>query len=378
MIYFDNSATTKPYQEVLESYLTVSSDYFGNPSSLHGIGAQAENLLTKARTQIANLLDVKASEIFFTSGGTESNNMAIKGVAMKHRTRGRHLITTAIEHPSVAKAMKQLEQLGFDVTYLPVNRQGIVSVSDVEKAIRQDTILVSIMHVNNELGTIQPITEIGRLLKNYPKVLFHVDAVQSIGKVPLNLHQWGIDLCSFSAHKFHGLKGTGFLFIREGVQLDPLLAGGNQEWKRRSGTENVAGAVSSAKALRLLLEKSKTGTLMMKNIQSLLTDGLHEINGINVQTVPSIAAPHIVNFTIDGMKAETFIHLLEKDTIYASTTSACSSKNQSPSKTLLAMGVSEQEALRSIRLSLSFDNTEEEAWFVIKTIKKASLQLRKE
>ncbi|MGG5254765.1 cysteine desulfurase family protein [Neobacillus sp. SM06] len=378
MIYFDNSATTKPYREVLESFLTVSSEYFGNPSSLHGIGAQAENLLTQARTQIADLLNAKASEIFFTSGGTESNNMAIKGVAMRHRNRGRHLITTAIEHPSVARAMEQLEQLGFEITYLPVNRQGMVMVSEVEKAIRQDTILVSVMHVNNEVGTIQPINEIGALLKNYPKVLFHVDAVQSIGKVPLHLHEWGVDLCSFSAHKFHGLKGTGLLFIREGVQLDPLLAGGNQEWKRRSGTENVAGAVSTAKALRMLLEKGKTGTLMMKRIQSLLTDGLYEIDGVQVQTSPSIAAPHIVNFTIDSIKAETFIHMLEKDNIYASTTSACSSRKQSPSKTLLAMGVSEQEALRSVRLSLSFDNTEEEARFVLKAIKKAIWQLRKE
>ena len=378
MIYFDNSATTKPYREVLESFLTVSSEYFGNPSSLHGIGAQAENLLTQARTQIADLLNVKASGISFTSGGTESNNMAIKGVAMRHRNRGRHLITTTIEHPSVGRAMEQLEQLGFEITYLPVNRQGMVMVSEVEKALRQDTILVSVMHVNNEVGTIQPINEIGTLLKNYPKVLFHVDAVQSIGKVPLHLHEWGVDLCSFSAHKFHGLKGTGLLFIREGVQLDPLLAGGNQEWKRRSGTENVAGAVSTAKALRMLLEKGKTGTMMMKRIQSLLTDGLYEIDGVQVQTLPSMAAPHIVNFTIDNIKAETLIHMLEKDSIYASTTSACSSRKQSPSKTLLAMGISEQEALRSVRLSLSFDNTEEEARFVLKAIKKAILQLRKE
>ncbi|XJZ26495.1 cysteine desulfurase family protein [Bacillota bacterium Lsc_1132] len=377
MIYFDNSATTKPYREVLESFLKVSSEYYGNPSSLHGLGAQAEKLLAQARGQIADLLQVKAAEICFTSGGTESNNMAIKGAAMKHQNKGRHIITTTIEHPSVSKAMEQLEQLGFEITYLPVTSQGMVMTKDVEKAIRQDTILVSVMHVNNEVGTIQPISEIGGLLKQYPKVLFHVDAVQSIGKIPLDLKQWGVDLCSFSAHKFHGLKGTGLLFIREGVLLDPLLAGGNQEWKKRSGTENVAGAVSAAKALRMTLEKSKAGIAKMKRVQKILVEGLQEIGGIKVQTPLSQAAPHILNFTMEGIKPETFIHMLEKDEIYASTRSACSSKKKLPSKTLLAMGIPEQEAERSIRMSLSFDNTEEEARFVVEAVKKAVLQLRK-
>ena len=229
MIYFDNSATTKPYQEVLDSFLKVSSTYFGNPSSLNGLGSQAEKLLTQAREQVADLLNVKTTEVFFTSGGTESNNLAVKGTALMHKQRGRHLITSSIEHPSVSKAMEQLEENGFEVTYLPVDNQGRVYIGDVEKAIRNDTILVSIMHVNNEVGTIQPIKEIGNLLKKYPHVLFHVHAVQGMGKIHLKLHGFGVDLCSLSAHKFHGLKGTGALFIREGIKLAPLLSGGEQE-----------------------------------------------------------------------------------------------------------------------------------------------------
>lgn len=377
MIYFDNSATTKPYHEVMESFLKVSSDYFGNPSSLHGIGAQAEKLLSHARVQVAELLGTHPSEIYFTSGGTESNNTAIKGAAMMHRNRGRHVITSAVEHPSVSKVMEQLEQIGFDVTYLPVNHEGRVSVEDVESAIRQDTILVSVMHVNNEVGTIQPIAEIGALLKKFPKVIFHVDAVQSVGKVPLNLRQWGVDLCSFSAHKFHGLKGTGLLFIRDGVLIDPLLAGGNQESRKRSGTENVAGAVATAKALRMTMEKSKAGAAKMAKLQAILREGLQAIDGVEVQTPFSDTAPHILNFTIEGIKPETFIHLLEADGIYASTTSACSSKKRAPSKTLLAMGRPEHVAERAIRLSLSFENTEEEARLVIQAVNKAVLQLRK-
>lgn len=378
MIYYDNSATTKPYSEVLESFLKVSSEYYGNPSSLHGIGAQAEKLLTQARKQIADLLYVKPSEIYITSGGTESNNMAVKGIAMSYRNRGRHLITTAIEHPSVSNAMEQLEQLGFEITFLPVDRHGVVAAADIEKAIRHDTILVSVMHVNNEVGSVQPIKEIGKLLNQYPKVLFHVDAVQSIGKLPLELKQWGVDLASFSAHKFHGLKGTGLLYIREGVRIEPLLAGGNQESKKRSGTENVAGAVSAAKALRMTLEKSKTGASRMAKIQKILIGGLQQIEGIQVRTPLSLSAPHIINFTIEGIKPETFIHLLEEKDVYASTTSACSSKKKSPSMTLMAMGVPEHAAVSSIRMSLSFENTEEEALFVISAVEEAVSQLRKE
>jgi len=377
MIYFDNSATTKPYKEVLDSFLTVSSEYFGNPSSLHSMGGQAEKLLSQAREQVAKLLTVKPTEIYFTSGGTESNNIAIKGAALLNRNKGRHLITSSVEHASVRAAIEQLEQEGFEITYLPVDENGRVRVDDVEKAIRKDTIFISVMQVNNEVGTVQPIKEIGEMLKKHPKILFHVDTVQGIGKVPLSLYKNNVDLCSLSAHKFHGLKGTGVLFIREGVRLAPLFSGGNQERKMRSGTENVAGAVALAKALRMTMVKSETGIERMKKIQSMLRTGLSEIEGVVIHTPIENSAPHIVNFSFFGMKSEVFIHALEQQGVFVSTTSACSSKKKSPSKTLLAMGVPESLAESAIRLSLSFDNTEEEAKKAILVMKKTANQLRK-
>ncbi|WHY85003.1 cysteine desulfurase family protein [Neobacillus novalis] len=377
MIYFDNSATTKPYKEVLDSFMTVSSEYFGNPSSLHGLGGQAEKLLSQAREQVAKLLEVKPSEIYFTSGGTEGNNLAIKGAASVNRNRGRHLITSSVEHPSVRAAMEQLEQEGFEITYLPVDKTGRISAADVEKAIRKETILISIMQVNNEVGTVQPIEEVGNILKEYPAILFHVDAIQGIGKVPLSLTENRVDFCSISGHKFHGLKGTGALFIREGARLAPLFSGGSQERKMRSGTENVAGAVALAKALRITMSKSNSGTAKMMKIQSMLRTGLNGIEGIKINTPIENAAPHILNFSLKGMKSEVFIHALEQREIFVSTTSACSSKKKTPSKTLLEMGVPESSAESAVRISLSFDNTEAEAGTVIEAIEKTVNQLRK-
>ena len=263
MIYFDNSATTKPYKEVLGSFLKVSEEYFGNPSSLHKIGGQAEKLLQQARSQVAQLLDVKPAEILFTSGGTESNNLAVKGVALAHRERGRHIITTSIEHPSIHNAMVQLETLGFEITYVNPDSAGFISAEKIQSEMRDDTILVSVIHVNNEVGTIQPIKEIGALLKKYPKAIFHVDHVQGVAKVPLDFYQAGIHLCTISGHKFHGLKGTGALFVKEGIHLSALFSGGNQELKQRSGTENVAGMVAMSKALRMTLEYRKKGLNQM-------------------------------------------------------------------------------------------------------------------
>lgn len=377
MIYFDNSATTKPFKEVLDSFVTVSNEFFGNPSSIHSMGGRAEKLLSQARAQVANLVEVNPSEIFFTSGGTESNNLAIKGAALFHKNKGRHLILSSVEHPSVRGAMEQLQQYGFDITYLPVDSSGRVSVEDVKASIKKDTILVSVMQVNNEVGTIQPINEIGNLLIQYPDILFHVDAVQAIGKVPLELYRNNVDLCSFSGHKFHGLKGTGALFIRDGVKLDPLFSGGNQEWKLRSGTENVAGAVAMAKALRLALEKCKSGKARMKKVISLLREGLSQIEDLTIHTPLENSAPHLLNFSIKGIKSEVLIHALEQQEIFLSTTSACSSKKKSPSKTLLAMGVPEDLADSAFRISLSYENTEEEAAAVITALEKAVKQLRK-
>ncbi|WP_066292288.1 cysteine desulfurase family protein [Bacillus sp. FJAT-29937] len=377
MIYFDNSSTTKPYREVLESFLKVSSEYYGNPSSLHGLGAQSEKLLSQAREQIAKLLDVQKNEIYFTSGGTESNNIAIKGTALMHKGRGRHLITTEIEHPSVKESIKQLKGLGFRVTYIPVDENGIAKVEDIEKAICEDTILVSVMHVNNEIGSIQPIHEIGQLLMKYSKILFHVDFVQGIGKVPLNIRESRVDLCTLSGHKFHGLKGTGVLFVREGVRISSLITGGGQEWRLRSGTENVAGMVAMAKALRLTFMQQEKQINNMIKIKDFLRDKLEMIEGVTIHTPICQSAPHIINFSIKGFKAEVFIHALEEMDIYVSSTSACSSKRQKASTTLIAMGIPEEEALSAIRISLSYENTLNEAEQFMKAVYEAVARLRK-
>ena len=377
MIYLDNSATTKPFSEVIESFVTVTTKYFGNPSSLHELGLQAERLLTQSRENISKMLNVRPSEIVFTSGGTEANNMAIKGVALQYQNRGKHIITTAIEHPSVSEPCKQLEELGFEVSYLPVNEKGFITVEDLAKTVREDTVLVSVMHVNNEIGSIQPIKEVGRFLKSYPKVIFHVDHVQGIGKVPLNLQEAHIDLCTMSAHKFHGLRGAGLLYVRDGIKLSPLLAGGAQEMKRRSGTENVAGIVAMTKALRMTLEKQMKQNDNLKNVKNAWIQQLLEIPEIQLNTPMKGSAPHIINFSLkNGLKSEVFVHELAKHNIFVSTTSACSSKTKAPSKTLLAMGLDRVLAESAIRISLSYENTVDEIPIAIEVIKRALKKLQ--
>ncbi|MHC0037349.1 cysteine desulfurase family protein [Pseudoneobacillus sp. C159] len=377
MIYFDNSATTKPYKEVIDSYVKVSTQFFANPSSLHRFGGQSETLLNQARNQLAHLLNIKPREVYFTSGGTESNNLAIKGTAMMYKNRGKHLITTAIEHPATQESMEQLKSLGYEITYVPVNSEGQIHLEDLKKAIRDDTILVSMIHVNNEVGAIQPIQEVGALLKNYPKILFHVDHVQGVTKVPLDFHRCGIDLCSMSAHKFHGLKGNGLLYVREGVRISPLLTGGNQEWQLRSGTENVAGIVAMAKALRMSLQQMDKESTKLLQVKKFLLEELEKEKAIIVHTPNENGAPHIINFSVKGFKAEVFVHALEENEIYVSTTSACSSKIKSVSHTLLAMGVDEAIARSAIRISLSFENTIDEAKEVIEAIRQTIQKLGK-
>lgn len=360
MIYLDNSATTQPYKEVIDSFVKVSTDYFGNPSSLHGLGGQAERLLSRSREQVATLLNVSPKEIVFTSGGTEGNNMAIKGVAFQYQNRGKHIITTEIEHDSVHQPFKQLEEWGFDVTYLSVNEEGLISVEELKNSLREDTILVSVIHVNNETGVIQPIDEIGHMLDEYPKAIFHVDHVQGIGKVPLDFKKASIDLLTLSGHKFHGLKGTGVLYAREGIKLAPLLSGGEQESHFRSGTENVPGVVALAKALRMTLENADDKNERIKKLRKILVGQLSDQRHLTINS-PSHGAPHILNVTFHGMKAEVFVHALEDKGIYVSTTSACSSKKKSPSKTLLAMGKKREDADQAIRISLSYQTTQEDA-----------------
>ncbi len=323
MLYFDHCASTPPYDEVIQTMMEVMKTHYANPSSLHKSGVDAEKLIERSRLLLANQLQTKDGRWLFTSGGTESNNLALKGAARQYRNRGNHIITTQIEHASVYETMAQLESEGFQVTYLPVSQSGHVTVKQVEAAMTSNTILVSIMHVNNEIGTIQPIEEIGALLKAYSNVLFHVDAVNILGKICIDIEQWGIDLVSGSAHKLRGPKGIGYLYVRNGITLQPLLSGGTQESGFRSGTPNVPAIVASAKALRMAMEARQHHAQKMAELSSELRQFIAGIPELKLNGEQPIAA-HIVHFSYPGMKPEVIVHMLEQHGILASTKSACS------------------------------------------------------
>ena len=355
MIYFDNAATTKIYDDALTSYVQVSQKFFGNPSSLHQLGVDAFQVLTKARAQVASLLSVQPEEIFFTSGGTESNNWAIKGTALEKSVFGKHIITTKIEHPSVLQTCKQLERFGFEVTYLDVDSKGIVSVDQLKESIRKDTILVSVMAVNNEVGAVQPIAEIAKVLEEYPSIHFHVDAVQAVERASQLLAIGRIDLLSLSAHKFHGPRGVGIMYKKFGRKIQALLTGGGQEKGERSTTENLPGIVATTKALRMALEEeSVTGELRSQLWKELATKS--EIRIFS----PEDGASHVLCFAIKGVRGEVVVHAFENHGIYISTTSACSSKKGDSSSTLYAMDVPTEWATGAVRVSFSNDNTKEE------------------
>ncbi|RCW66293.1 cysteine desulfurase family protein [Saliterribacillus persicus] len=377
MIYFDNSATTKPDPNVLDSFIKVTQDFYGNPSSMHDLGKNAETLLRKAREQIANLLSVSNDEIIFTSGGTEGNNLAIKGIALQHQARGKHIITTQVEHPSVLLACEALEELGFQVTYLPVDNYGRISIEELENSITNETILVSVMYVNNEIGTIQPIEEIAAITNKYPKLFFHVDAVQAYGKIPINLNIDGIDFSTLSGHKIHGLKGTGLLYIKNGTILFPLLHGGGQEMKVRSGTENVAGIVALAKAMRIQLDHLNEDQKSLVEMKSELLRAIEKIDGTVVNTPTENAAPHIINFSIPRLKPEVVIHALEEHGIYISTKSACASKSPDKSSVLVACQKNDEVSRSGLRISLAYSNTLEEIKYFNQKLALVVNQLRK-
>lgn len=355
MIYFDNSATTKILDPVQLSRNQVELQFFGNPSSLHQEGVKSKQILTKAREQIANLLKVNTDEILFTSGGTESNNTAIIGTVLEKRIYGNHIITSQIEHPSVMNAMKFLETLGYEVTYLPVDKNGIINMSDLEEALRTDTILISIMWVNNEVGSIQPIELISELLKSYPNIHFHVDAVQASELVLSQGIFSRIDLLSLSAHKFHGPRGVGLLYKKINRKIKPILLGGGQENNLRSGTENVSGIVAMSKALRIHAEKESQIVLLKNEL-------IHFLNNFKKVTIftPQQSIDHILTFAIEGIRGEVLVHALEQYNIFLSTTSACSSKVKQEHHTLGAMGVPKKLSQCAVRLSFSKYNTQEE------------------
>ncbi|MCI1894444.1 MAG: cysteine desulfurase [Lactobacillus sp.] len=363
MIYFDNSATTKALPVVLDTYRKVSEDFFGNPSSLHAVGGKADEMLQSARAQIAQLMQAKPDEIYFTSGGTEGDNWIIKGTAIEKRPFGKHLITTAVEHPAVINTMKQLESLGFEVTYLPVDKRGFINPADLKAALRDDTILVSIMAVNNEIGAKQPIDEVAKILTAYPNVHFHVDAVQAIGKGLMpSLRNPRIDFLTFSGHKFHAPRGTGFIYMKEGKHLAPLLTGGGQESNLRSGTENVPAIAAMAKALRLLLDDEAGKVAHQAAIRHRIYEHVaQEDNTVMFSQLTPDFAPHILTFAIAGVRGETIVHAFEQHDIYISTTSACSSKKGTESSTLAAMRVPDNVATSAVRISLDEYNTLQEA-----------------
>lgn len=375
MIYFDHAATTPPYEDVTRTIAEVMAAHFGNPSSLHRLGEESGKLLRKAREVCAEALKVKPSEIIFTSGATESNNLALKGSALQYISRGKHIITTNTEHSSVYECCKQLETLGWEVTYLPVNSTGLVNAEQVAAAIREDTVLVSVMHVNNEIGSVQPINEIGKMLKkDHARVLFHVDGVQGFGKVSLSIVESGIDLYSLSAHKWRGPKGVGLLYVREGLVLSPLLSGGGQEGGLRAGTENIPYIVGMAKAIRLTNENWETRARKLSSLKEMLIQGINELPEL-VLNSDRAGAPHIVHFSCPGMKAEVILHMLEEEGMFVSTQSACSSKQRKPSRVLLAIGKDTETASTGLRISLGEEHTEEHINKLLKSLGKVLKQL---
>ena len=357
MIYFDNSATTKPYPEALATYTEVATRIWGNPSSLHNLGSQATRILEASRKQIAELIGKKADEIYFTSGGTEGDNWILKGVAFEKAPYGKHIIVSDIEHPAIKESAAWLKTQGFEVDYAPVDARGFVKVDALANLLRPDTTMVSVMAVNNEIGSIQPIHDIAVLLEDRPTVSFHVDAVQALAKVATEVYlPERVDFATFSSHKFHGLRGVGFVYIKEGKKITPLLTGGGQEKEMRSTTENVAGIAATAKALRLAMENQEAFASKTQQMKEIIRKELANYPDVTIFSGEDHFAPHILTFGIKGVRGEVVVHAFEEFDIYISTTSACSSKAGKPAGTLIAMGVDKSIAQTAVRLSLDLEN----------------------
>lgn len=373
-VYADNASTTQVLPEVFEAMKPFFGEIYGNPSSLHAKGREADKILSESREKVASLLNCKPSEIFFTSCGSESNNWAIKGAARANRNKGNHIITTNFEHPSVMNTMKSLEKEGFEVTYLPVNSEGLITPEDVEKAIRPDTILVATMYANNEIGTILPIKEIAEVTKA-KKVTFFTDAVQAVGSIPLDLSTLGVDMLSLSGHKIHTPKGIGLLYIKTGTRVQNLIDGGGQERGRRGGTENVAYIAGFAKALEIAIsrlnEVDRIRAMRDRLIDELLKIPYSRLNGSREHRLPGN-----VNISFEFVEGEGMLLLLDSVGICASTGSACSSKSLDPSHVLLAIGVPVEVAHGSLRFSLTHENTDEDVDYIIENVKKIVQRLR--
>ncbi|WP_270942025.1 cysteine desulfurase family protein [Romboutsia lituseburensis] len=375
-IYLDNSATTKPYKEVIDRMVYALSTDYANPSSLHRKGIEVEKNIKNIRQNIARTLGAKDKEIYFTSGGTEANNSIIRGVANLHKKRKNHIISTVIEHPSVLNTLKDLEEDGFEVTYLPVDTTGKIDIEEFKQAIKPSTCLVSIMHVNNEVGSIQPIQEIGKYLKSLnDKVYLHVDAVQSYSKINFKPSRYNIDFMSVSGHKFHGPKGIGFMYIKENNRLKPILTGGGQEIGVRSGTENTPGIYGLGEAVSIINKDLDATIDKINSLKNLLKDEIEtNIDDIKINS-PEDGVCHILNVSFRGVKGEVLLHYLEQKGIYVSTGSACSSKKKG-SHVLNEMKLTPAEIEGAIRFSLSDLNTEEDIKSVIPVLVESVNDLR--
>ena len=367
VIYLDNASTSKVNPEVLESYNQITLKYFANASSIHKLGQESNRLLEKSREQILKLFNLSHHEVIFTSGATEANNLAIKGYAFANKGRGNHIITSATEHPSVLNTVKQLENYGFEITILPVNKNGVVEVNSLKEAIKDNTILVSIMSVNNETGAINPIKEIAELLKSYPKIAFHVDMTQAIGKVDISLEN--IDMFSFAGHKIHGLLGSGALIKEKKIILEPQNSGGGQENNLRSGTNTVALSASLAKALRLAINKQKENYQKVSNLRDYLINYLKDNPNLYSLNSFSLDNPYIVNFSTLNHKASVIVEALSNKGIMVSSLSACHSKNEDYSYVVYAMNQDMKLAHNTIRVSFSNENTVDDVNALIRALK---------
>lgn len=377
--YFDNSASTRVLDSVKDIVVKTMTEDYGNAAAKHRKGMEAERYIREARRIIAGTLKAAEKEILFTSGGSESNNMALIGTALANQRAGRHIISTAVEHPSVYNPLTYLEELGFEITFLPVDHNGHISLQQLEEAIRPDTILVSVMYVNNEVGAVEPIEEISRIIKaKNPSVIFHVDAIQAYGKYVIRPKKQGIDLLSVSGHKIHGPKGVGFLYIRSGVKIKPLIYGGGQQNNLRSGTENVPGAAGLGVAAKEMYTDHEEKIRRLTELKDYMTDRLGEIEGTLVNSKKGTeSAPQIVSVSFEGVRSEVLLHALEDKEIYVSSGSACSSYHPGISGTLKGIGLAQKYLDATIRISFGIFNTKEEIDYCIDTLKELLPVLRR-
>jgi cysteine desulfurase len=375
-VYLDYAATTPTHPDVVKAMLPYLNDAFGNPSSMHSFGQEAKRAVEEARETIAALIGAKNDEIVFTSGGTEADNFALKGVAYANEHRGNHIITSSIEHHAVIEPLKLLERQGFKVTYLPVDQYGMVDPQDVRKAVSEKTILISVMHANNEIGTIEPIAEIGRIAKERG-VYLHTDAVQTVGHIPVDVNELGVDLLAMSAHKLSGPKGVGALYIRKGTKVAPFMHGGEQEQRRRASTENVPGIVGFGKAADIAQNEMRAEVERLTLLRDQLIKGLLErIDNMQLNGHPSKRLPNNVNVSVQFVEGESMLLSLDMEGIAASTGSACSSSTLTPSHVLLALGLQPEQAHCSLRFTLGRETTKEEIGRVLEALPPIVAKLR--